>query len=169
LLHCTTNYPCPINEVNLKSMQTIQKEFNCIVGYSDHTTDRLVPIIATAMGANLIEKHFTIDKNLKGPDHKASLEKRELTEMINDIRITEKIFGSYEKKPTDSEKKIMNIVRKSLVSNMDIKTGSIITVDMIDIKRPGNGLPPYDIEKIVGKRAKTDITKNEIFQLDMVE
>lgn len=169
LLHCTTNYPCPIEETNLRSMQTMQRELDCIIGYSDHTMGIIVPIIATAMGANVIEKHFTIDKNLSGPDHKASLEEDELEKMITEVRVTEKILGSHEKQPTNSEKKIMTVVRKSLISKMEIRSGSIITVDMIDIKRPGTGIQPYDMDKIIGKKAKINIDKNEIFQLDMVE
>lgn len=168
-LHCTTNYPCPLEDVNLSAMITIQRELDCLVGYSDHTLGLSVPIIATAMGAAVIEKHFTIDKSLPGPDHKASLEPDELKSMIKEIRKTEKVLGSFDKKPTKSEKKIMNLVRKSIVTKKDIEKGSIVSEDMIVIKRPGTGLNPSDLDKIIGKKARRYIAKDEIFQLNMVE
>ncbi len=168
-LHCTTNYPCPLEDVNLSAMITIQRELDCLVGYSDHTLGLSVPIIATAMGAAVIEKHFTIDKSLPGPDHKASLEPDELKSMVKEIRKTEKILGSFDKKPTKSEKKIMNLVRKSIVAKKDIEKGSIINEGMIIIKRPSTGLRPTDLDKIVGKKAKRCILKDEIFKIDMIE
>lgn len=168
-LHCTTNYPCPLEDVNLSAMITIQRELDCLVGYSDHTLGLSVPIIATAMGAAVIEKHFTIDKSLPGPDHKASLEPDELKSMIKEIRKTEKVLGSFDKKPTKSEKKIMNLVRKSIVSKKDIEKGTIVSEDMIVIKRPGTGLNPSDLDKIIGKKSRRYIAKDEIFQLNMVE
>lgn len=168
-LHCTTNYPCPLEDVNLSAMITIQRELDCFVGYSDHTLGLSVPIIATAMGAAVIEKHFTIDKSLPGPDHKASLEPDELKSMIKEIRKTEKVLGSFDKKPTKSEKKIMNLVRKSIVTKKDIEKGSIVSEDMIVIKRPGTGLNPSDLDKIIGKKARRYIAKDEILQLNMVE
>ncbi len=167
-LHCTTSYPCPLNEVNLKAMQKMRDELNCLVGYSDHTLGITVPIAATAMGASVIEKHFTISKKLLGPDHKASLEPDELKKMIRAVRDTEKILGSYEKKPTKSEKKIMKSVRKSIVANQDISKGSIINRNMVAIKRPGTGLNPSYEDKIIGKTAKRNIKKDEIFNLKMV-
>jgi N-acetylneuraminate synthase/N,N'-diacetyllegionaminate synthase len=168
-LHCTTNYPSNMDEVNLNAMITMKKELDCLVGYSDHTLGTTVPVLATALGAAIIEKHFTIDKKLPGPDHKASLEPYELQNMIKEIRETEKILGSYDKKPTKSEEKIMDLVRKSLVAKTDIDKGAIIKRDMINIKRPGTGLKPWEIDKIVGKRTKKDIVKDEIFKLDMVK
>ena len=168
-LHCTTNYPCPLGEVNLRSMITMQTELDCLVGYSDHTLEIIVPIIAVSLGAVVIEKHFTLNRNLPGPDHKASLEPHELKTMVDLIRQTEKALGSFEKKPTASEKKIINLVRKSIVSKGDIKKGSIVTEEMIDFKRPEIGLKPSEIDKIIGKRVKRDISKDEIFQLEMVE
>ena len=168
-LHCTTNYPCPLEEVNLNSMLTMQKELDCLVGYSDHTIGTMVPIIATALGAVVIEKHITTDKNLPGPDHKASLEPDELKTMITEIRNVEKALGSFDKKPTESEKKIMRIVRKSIVAEQDIKKGSSIKKNMLIIKRPGTGLKPVDLDKIVGKKIKKHIAKDEILQIDMVE
>lgn len=169
LLHCTTNYPCEIGEVNLNAMLTMKKEFDCLVGYSDHTEGLVVPTVATAMGANVIEKHFTIDKNLPGPDHKASLNPDELKNMVSNIRETELILGSFDKKPTASEEKIKRVVRKSLVAKNNISKGTKITRDLIDIKRPGNGISPADIEKVVGRIAKINIQKDESFQFNMVE
>jgi len=168
-LHCTTSYPCPIEEANLLAITTMKKELDCLVGYSDHTLGTSAPIIATALGAVIIEKHFTIDKNLPGPDHKASLEPDELKEMIKEIRKTEKILGSKEKKPTKSEEKTMKLVRKSLVARRNIEKGSIIKEDMIEIKRPGIGLKPSDLNRIIGKKTKRKIAKDEILKLDMVD
>lgn len=168
-LHCTTNYPCSLEEVNLNAMITMKNELNCHVGYSDHTLGITVPIIATALGAVMIEKHFTIDNNLPGPDHSASLEPEELKTMVKEIRKTETILGSYNKKPTANEKNIMKLVRKSIVANQDIDKGSLIDKDMIIIKRPGTGITPGDFDKIIGKKAKRKITKDEIMQYNMVE
>ena len=169
VLHCTTNYPCPLDEVNLNAMMTMQKELDCLVGYSDHTLGLLVPIMATALGAVIIEKHFTVDKSLPGPDHKASMEPNELKEMVKEIRKTEKAMGSFKKEPTVSEKQIMKYVRKSIVAKKDIEKGSIIGENMITIKRPCIGLQPADLDKIIGKKTKRNISKDEIFQLNMVE
>ena len=169
VLHCTTNYPCPFREVNLRSMITMQKELDCIVGYSDHTLGILVPIVATALGATVIEKHFTIDKSLPGPDHKASLEPDELKKMIVEIKKTEKVLGRLDKRPTESEKEIMKFVRKSIIAKKGIEKGSVINEDKIIIKRPGTGLKPSDLDKIIGKKANRRILKDEVFQLDMVE
>jgi len=168
-LHCTTSYPCPLDEVNLRAMQKMQNELDCLVGYSDHTLGITVPIAATAMGATVIEKHFTTSKKLPGPDHKASLEPNELKEMIKAIRDVEKILGNYEKKPTKSEEKIMKLVRKSIVANQNIQKGSSINKNMVAIKRPGTGLNPSYIDVIIGKKAKRNIKKDEIFDLKMVE
>jgi sialic acid synthase SpsE len=169
VLHCTTNYPCPFREVNLRSMITMQKELNCIVGYSDHTLGILVPIMATALGAAVIEKHFTIDKSLPGPDHKASLEPDELKKMIVEIKKAEESLGMPDKKPTEFEKEIMKFVRKSIIAKKDIEKGTVINEDEIVIKRPGTGLKPSNLAKIIGKKANRHISKDEIFQFDMVE
>jgi N-acetylneuraminate synthase/N,N'-diacetyllegionaminate synthase len=168
-LHCTTNYPCPLEEVNLRAMITMQNELDCMIGYSDHTLGLLVPIMAVAMGACIIEKHFTLNRDLLGPDHKASLEPDELKKMVKEIRNTEKILGSFDKKPTESEKEIMKLVRKSIVAKQDIKKGLMIGRNMLIIKRPGTGLRPAELDKIIGKKANRKISKDEIFQLDMVE
>jgi N-acetylneuraminate synthase/N,N'-diacetyllegionaminate synthase len=169
LLHCTTNYPAKIEEVNLRAMETMQKEFNCPVGYSDHTLGTEVPIAAVALGAKVIEKHFTLDKSLPGPDHKASLEPNELEEMIRRIRNIEIALGDGIKKPTPSEIEIAKIVRKSVVAEKFIPAGTEIKEDMLAIKRPGTGLPPKYLEKIIGKKAKRDIRRDEMISWDKIK
>ena len=167
-LHCTTNYPCPLSEVNLRAMIQMQKKLGCLVGYSDHTNGILVPLMAVSLGAVVIEKHFTLNRNSYGPDHKASLTPTELKTMIKQIRDAEIALGSPSKKPTASEKRIMRLVRKSIVAKKDIKKGNTLTKDMLNIKRPGNGLPPTQFDRIVGKKTKKDLKKDEILQRDMV-
>jgi N-acetylneuraminate synthase len=169
LLHCTTNYPCPIEEVNLNAMITLQKELDCLVGYSDHTMGITVPIMARTLGAVIIEKHFTLDRSLQGPDHKASLEPNELKKMVEEIKNIKKALGSFEKKPTKSEEKIKKNVRKSLVASCNIKKGEKITRDMIDIKRPGQGIEPINLKKIIGKKALNKIEEDEVIKWNMIE
>jgi N-acetylneuraminate synthase len=169
VLHCTTSYPCPYEDVNLRAMMTMQQQLDCLVGYSDHTLGLLVPPLAVTLGATIIEKHFTLDKKLSGPDHKASLEPDELAEMIRQIRDVEKILGSSEKKPTENEKTIMKSVRKSIVARKNIIKDEIIKKEMLMIKRPGNGISPADIEKVIGRKTKKDITMDEMLRWDMVE
>jgi N,N'-diacetyllegionaminate synthase len=168
-LHCTTNYPCPLDEVNLRAMLTMRHALNCLVGYSDHTMGIIVPIMAATLGAVVIEKHFTLDKTLPGPDHKASLEPSELSQMIAEIRDVDIILGSYAKKPTVSEKEIMKTVRKSIVAVQHIPKGSILRKDMLGIKRPGTGLPPAKLDNLLGRRTKRDIKKDELVKPSMVE
>lgn len=162
LLHCTTNYPCPLGEVNLKAMETLKHKFGCIVGYSDHTEGLLVPIMAVTLGAKVLEKHFTLDKNLPGPDHKASIETDKLKEMVKTIREVEKALGDGIKKPTKSEGKIKKVIRKSIVANRDIKKGEVFTGENLSVKRPGTGIKPKYLNKILGKTAKEDIRKDEL-------
>ncbi|MEF8847733.1 MAG: N-acetylneuraminate synthase [Candidatus Thermoplasmatota archaeon] len=162
VLHCTTNYPCPFEEVNMNAMITMQKKLDCLVGYSDHTMGISVPVMAATLGAVVIEKHFTIDRNLSGPDHNASLEPTELKNMVTEIRNVEKALGRSEKKPTDSEKEIMNVARKSIVAKKDIKKGEIIRRKLLCIKRPGIGLHPKEINNILGKKTRKDIKKDEL-------
>lgn len=169
LLHCTSNYPAKIGDCNLRAMQTLEKEFGVPVGYSDHTLGIAVPIAAVAMGACIIEKHFTLNKNLPGPDHRASLEPNELKEMVKEIRAIEKALGNGKKKPTKSEIEIQKVVRKSIVANVDIAKGSIITGKMLAIKRPGTGLAPKYINQIVGKIARKDIKKEILISWDIIE
>ena len=164
LLHCTTNYPCPLEEVNLKAMLILKKEFNLPVGYSDHTLGITVPIMAATLGAVILEKHFTINKNLPGPDHKASLEPDELREMVIAIRNTEKALGGGVKKPTKSEEKIKKVVRKSIIAKIDIPKGAKITDEILIIKRPGNGIQPKYLHKVIGKIARGDIKKDNLIK-----
>jgi len=150
VLHANTMYPTPMEDVNLNAMLTIQKEFDIAVGYSDHTLGIEVDIAAVAMGASCIEKHFTLDKTMDGPDHKASLEPEELKAMVDAIRNIEKALGSSEKKPSLSETVNIDIVRKSIVANQKISKGDILTDKNITIKRPGNGISPMQWDEVIG-------------------
>jgi len=163
LLHCTTNYPTPYEEVNLKAMQTLAAAFKLPVGYSDHTLGIEVPVAAVAMGAKVIEKHFTLDKNLPGPDHKASLEPDELKGMVKAIRNIEVALGDGIKKPNKSEIEIMKVARKSLIATKDIKSGEIIKETDITIKRPGTGILPKFKEIVIGMKLINDIRQDEPF------
>jgi len=164
LLHCTTNYPTLYEEVNLKAMQTLVAAFKLPVGYSDHTLGIEVPVAAVAMGAKIIEKHFTLDKNLPGPDHKASLEPAKLKEMVKAIRNIEKALGDGIKKPNKSENEIMKVARRSLIAIRDIRAGEIIKESDIAIKRPGTGILPKFKEIIIGMKLVNDITEDEPFR-----
>ena len=164
LLHCTTNYPAPYEEVNLKAMQTLTAAFKLPVGYSDHTLGIEVPIAAAALGARIIEKHFTLDKKLLGPDHKASLKPGELKEMIKAIRNIEKALGDGIKKPNKSEIEIIKVARRSLIATRDIRIGEIIKESDIIIKRPGTGIPPKFKEIVIGMRIINGIRQDEPFR-----
>ena len=164
LLHCTTNYPTPFEEVNLKAMQTLAAAFKLTVGYSDHTLGIEVSIAAVAMGAKIIEKHFTLDKKLPGPDHKASLEPNELKEMVKAIRNIEMALGDGIKKPNKSEIQIMKVARRSLIATRDIRAGEIIKESDIAIKRPGKGIPPKFKEIVIGMKLINDIRQDEPFR-----
>src|SRR3989344_2351397 len=168
VLHCTTNYPCPLKEVNLKAMITMKKKFGLPVGYSDHTEGIWVSVMAAAMGATALEKHFTLDKSLPGPDHKASLEPKGLQEMVDKVREVEKILGSGIKKPTASEKNIALVARKSIVAKKDILKGQKVTGNMLTVKRPGSGIEPKYLNKIIGKYAKEDIKKESLVKWNQV-
>ncbi len=165
LLHCNTEYPTPFCDVNLNAMKTIKEECHLEVGYSDHTIGIEVPIAAVAMGACVIEKHFTLDKNMEGPDHKASLEPEELKEMVTVIRNIERAMGNGKKCPSESEQKNIIIARKSIVANCDIKKGEILTEDKLYIKRPGNGISPMKWYEVIGKEAVKDFKKDELIVL----
>lgn len=156
VLHCTTEYPAPMDEINLKAMNTIAETFKLKVGYSDHTKGITVPIAAVAKGAGVIEKHFTLDRNLEGPDHKASLEPNELEAMVEAIRDIEKALGDGVKRPTASEVNNKNIARKSLVAVKPLKKGQLIAANDIAVKRPGGGRSPYDYWKVIGQRCNRD-------------
>lgn len=150
ILHCTTNYPCPYEEVNLRAMVTMKEAFHLPVGYSDHTVGTSVDIAAVALGATIIEKHFTLDRTLSGPDHKASLEPYELRSMVSEIRKIEQALGDGIKRPNKSEEEIMAAARKSITTNIDIDAGTTITEEMVRIRRPGNGIAPSELDKVVG-------------------
>lgn len=165
VLHCNTEYPTPFEDVNLQAMLTIKNRFNVEVGYSDHTAGIEVPIAAVAMGAKIIEKHFTIDKNMRGPDHKASLEPQELKDMISAIRNIEKALGSIEKKPSPSERKNIPIARKSIVAIQKIKKGDIFSMDNIGVKRPGDGISPIYWHDVIGSISKYDFDEDDLIKI----
>jgi len=162
VLHATTEYPCPMEDVNLKSMQTIGTAFGVKVGYSDHTKGIEIPIAAAAMGASVIEKHFTLDRNMEGPDHKASLEPDELKAMVTAIRNIEKALGDGIKRASPSEIKNIAVARKSIVAARSINAGEIFTADNLAIKRPGNGINPMRWDEILGKEASRDYAEDEV-------
>ncbi|MBD1386225.1 N-acetylneuraminate synthase [Mucilaginibacter rigui] len=163
ILHCNTEYPTPMEDVNLKAMLSIAKEFKTAVGYSDHTLGIEVPIAAVALGASVIEKHFTLDKTMDGPDHKASLEPAELKAMVTGIRnIEAAISGTGLKEPSASEMKNITIARKSIIAKIDIKKGEILTEDNITVKRPGNGISPMEWDKVIGQKATRDFFADDL-------
>ena len=165
LLHCNTEYPTPYEDVNLRAMKTLRDAFGVEVGYSDHTKGIEVPIAAVAMGASVIEKHFTLDRNMEGPDHKASLEPQELKEMVDSIRHIEAALGSGDKRPSPSEKKNMAVARKSIVAAARIKAGDILTEENITVKRPGNGICPMRWKEVLGTRAVRDFEEDELIEI----
>lgn len=165
LLHCTTNYPCPYNEVNLQAMQTLKVAFKCQVGYSDHTMGIEVPIAAVAMGAEIIEKHFTLDKNMEGPDHKASLDPQELKQMVTSIRNIENAMGNGIKCPNASEQKNAEVVLKRIIAKEPIKRGDILGEDNLALLRSSEGIPAKYWDLIAGKPAKRDYKEDEPIEL----
>jgi N,N'-diacetyllegionaminate synthase len=164
-MHCNTEYPTPHKDVNLLAMLTIQEAFKIDVGYSDHTLGIEVPIAAVALGARVIEKHFTLDRNMEGPDHKASLEPYELKMMVETIRNIEKAMGDGIKKPSPSELKNKSIARKSIIAARDIQKGETFTEKNITVKRPGNGISPMEWDRIIGNKAKRSFKEDEIIEL----
>lgn len=165
LLHCNTQYPTPMKDVNLLAMPRLKKQFGVETGYSDHTLGIEVPVAAVSLGASVIEKHFTLDKSLPGPDHKASLDPRELKAMVSAIRNIEQALGSDEKTVTSSEKENRAIARKSIVACRQIKKGEILTDDNITAKRPGTGLSPMLWESVIGTLAIDDFQPDELIRL----
>tara|TARA_B100000795_G_scaffold270020_1_gene261934 strand:- start:6801 stop:7799 length:999 start_codon:yes stop_codon:yes gene_type:complete len=162
VLHANTMYPTPLEDVNLKAMITIGSAFNVAYGYSDHSLGIEVPIGAVAMGANVIEKHFTLDANMEGPDHKASLEPHELKAMVVAIRNIELALGSSIKKPSPSEKPNMDIGRKSIISKCNIKKGEFFSEDNLTIKRPGSGISPMKWDEVIGTKSLKDYNMDEV-------
>lgn len=165
LLHCTTEYPTPFSDVNLKAMCTMSDTYGLDVGYSDHTEGIEVSIAAVAMGAKIIEKHFTLDRNMEGPDHKASLEPDELKQMVCAIRNIEKALGTGIKQPAVSEKKNINIVRKSIVASRKIKKDEVLTEKNITTKRPGNGISPMRWNSVIGTKAIKNFEEDDLIEI----
>lgn len=165
VLHCTTNYPCPFDEVNLNAMLTIKDAFKENVGYSDHTLGGEVAIGAVAMGAQIIEKHFTLDRNMPGPDHKASMEPGELKEMISRIRNMENALGNGIKEPNKSEIKISQVARKSIIASCPIKKGAVLSEQNLIVKRPSGGIDPMQWENILGTKAIKDFEKDDFIDI----
>jgi N,N'-diacetyllegionaminate synthase len=165
ILHCNTEYPTPFEDVNLTAMLSIQQAFGTDVGYSDHTAGIEISIAAVALGAKIIEKHFTIDKNLAGPDHKASLEPAELELMVKSIRGVERALGDGLKTPSTSEKKNITIVRKSIIAAKDIRKGEPFTSENCTVKRPATGISPMRWNEVMGKIANRDYQFDEPIDL----
>ncbi|MDE5758947.1 MAG: N-acetylneuraminate synthase family protein, partial [Allobaculum sp.] len=165
LLHCNTEYPTPMVDVNLRAMETLRSAFGTRVGYSDHTKGIEVPIAAVAMGATVIEKHFTLDRTLPGPDHTASLEPHELKAMVEAIRNIELAMGSTVKKVSASEQKNMAVARKSIVALKPIKKGEAFSTTNLTVKRPGNGISPMNWDEVIGQTAKRDFNEDELIEL----
>jgi N,N'-diacetyllegionaminate synthase len=165
LLHCTTEYPAPLKDVNLKAMLTLGNTFNVNVGYSDHTKGIEISIAAAALGATVIEKHFTLDNTMEGPDHPASLEPQELAEMIRCIRNVDSAMGDGNKQIATSEEKNIVIARKSILAAHDIEEGEIFTDDNLIVKRPGSGINPMRWNEVIGKKAKRRFSKDEFIEL----
>lgn len=165
LLHCNTQYPTPYSDVNLMAMEQLRSLGVGMVGYSDHTVGIEVPVAAVALGADIIEKHFTLDKSLPGPDHRASLDVPELKAMVSAIRNIEQAIGSAEKHVTDSERPNIEVARKSIVAAKDIRRGEIFSEENITVKRPGNGISPMMWDAVIGQAAKKDFSYDELIEL----
>lgn len=165
ILHCNTEYPTPMCDVNLRAMNTIASVFHTQVGYSDHTLGIEIPIAAVALGASVIEKHFTLDRSLQGPDHKASLEPKELKRMVTAIRNVESALGNPEKMVTESEEKNKLLVRKSIVALKDIREGDFFSEENLTAKRPGNGISAMKWQEIIGKKAPRNFKADELIEL----
>ncbi|WP_442763675.1 N-acetylneuraminate synthase [Malikia spinosa] len=165
LLHCTTEYPTPMEDVNLRAMISLKSAFGVEVGYSDHTSGIEIPIAAVALGATVIEKHFTLDRSLPGPDHQASLEPQELKAMVDAIRNIERALGDGIKRPSASELKNKPIARKSLVASRPIRAGEAFDADNLDSKRPGTGISPMRWDEVIGRTAPRDFAADELIEL----
>lgn len=165
VLHCNTEYPTPYQDVNLRAMVTLGETLETAAGYSDHTQGIEVPVAAAALGAAVIEKHFTLDRNMEGPDHKASLEPKELQAMVEAVRNIEAALGDGKKRPSESEKKNIEIARKSIVARCPIRAGELFTEDNLTTKRPGSGISPMRWNEIVGKTAVRDFAEDELIEV----
>lgn len=169
LLHCVSSYPAKVEDINLRAMETLKCAFKLPVGLSDHTLGITIPVAAVALGACVIEKHFTQDKSLPGPDHRASLEPDELRQMVEAIRDVERALGDGTKQPTPEEEENKQVARRSIVAKVDIPEGMIITEEMLDIRRPGMGIEPKHLDLVMGKRAVKDIEKDAPLTWDSME
>jgi len=167
LLQCVTSYPARPEDINLRAIKTLRKRFKLPVGFSDHSVGTAIPAAAAALGACLVEKHFTLSKDLVGPDHKASLEPDELKAMVRNIREVERALGNGAKAPTKGEEEVKKIARKSIVARVDIPKGAAITEALLACKRPGHGLAPSHFERLIGKTAKVQIKKDSLVKLNM--
>ena len=166
LLQCVSSYPAQPGDVNLRAMETMSRAFGVPVGYSDHVRGNEIAFAAVALGACVIEKHFTLDRNLPGPDHQASLEPAELAALVQGIRAVESELGDGRKGPTASEANIANVVRKSLVMAKDVAAGTVLSKEMIAVKRPGTGLPPSMLSFVIGRKARWDMKKDALLRLE---
>ena len=165
ILHCNTDYPTQMKDVNLQAMLTIQKKFAIDIGYSDHTLGIEVAIAAAALGASIIEKHYTIDPKMNGPDHKASLDPNKLKEMVEAIRNVENSLGSHIKKTTKSEMQNKNVARQSIVAKKNIKKGELFSSDNLTCKRPGTGISPIKFESLLNKKAKKNFEFDDLISI----
>jgi len=168
LLHCVSSYPAMLDEVNLRAMKTMAEAFRIPIGYSDHTEGIDISLAAVALGACVIEKHFTLDRNMEGPDHQASLEPDDLHNLVRGIRAVEAALGNGRKKPTDNEADTAAVVRKSLVASRHITAGSELTRDLISIKRPGTGLPPSMLPLLIGRTMDQEVNAGTLFTMEMI-
>lgn len=168
LLHCVSNYPAAPASVNLRAMKTLEDRFQVPVGYSDHTEGVAIPLGAVALGACAIEKHFTLDRNLPGPDHRASLEPGELAAMVRGIRSVQQALGDGVKRPVAEELSTAAVARRSLVAAHDIPAGTVLTQAMVVIRRPGNGLPPSELSRVLGRRVSQDVAAGELLRKEML-
>lgn len=168
LLHCAINYPPPFKDLNLRAIKTLKQAFQVPVGYSDHTMSITIPSVCVALGGNIIEKHFTLDRTLKGPDHAFALEPSQLKEMIKNIRETEVSLGSPRKFMPNSEANLYKLARRSLIAKRNIPKGKIIEESDLIIKRPGYGIPPKFLKIVIGRMARKDIEEDEIITWDLV-
>lgn len=165
ILHCNTEYPTPTKDVNIRAMLTVKEAFHVDIGYSDHTLGIEIPVAAVALGASVIEKHFTLDKNMCGPDHKASLDPEELKAMLHAIRNVEEALGDGIKRPSLSELKNIPIVRKSIVAATNIRKGEIFSEDNVTVKRPGTGISPMEWDNILGRKAERNFMKDTLIEI----
>jgi N,N'-diacetyllegionaminate synthase len=165
VLHCTSDYPTKLSDVNMNAMLAMKQEFGENIGYSDHTQGILVPTVAVSMGAKIIEKHFTISRSMEGPDHKASLEPSELKALVDNIRQIETCFGSFVKQPTKEELQTRLIARKSIIASCDIQAGDLFTAQNLTVKRPGSGISPMKWYEVLGQTASRSFKKDELIEL----